>query len=107
MHDIWGESWVPELDLCCRIKYDENKRLKLDEEQLGFINDIDESNERVLIKGSAGTGKTLIARELSLRMAKLGYRVLLLCFTDALGTFFKRMCCPSKYNGIINSTIRP
>ena len=89
LHEIWGESWVPELDLCCRIKYDENKRLKFDKEQLELIHNIDESNERVLIKGPAGTGKTLIARELALRMAKLGYRVLLLCYTDALGIFLR------------------
>ncbi len=89
LHEIWGESWVPELDLCCRIKYDESERLKLDKRQLEIINNIDETNERVLIKGPAGTGKTLIARELALRTAKLGYRVLLLCFTDALGCFFK------------------
>ena len=89
LHEIWGESWVPELDLCCRIKYDESERLKLDKRQLEIINNIDETNERVLIKGPAGTGKTLIARELALRMAKLGHRVLLLCFTDALGHFFK------------------
>jgi hypothetical protein len=89
LHEIWGESWVPELDLCYRIKYDENKRLKLDKEQSELIHNIDESNERVLIKGSAGTGKTLIAREIALRMAKLGYGVLLLCYTDALGIFLK------------------
>jgi len=89
LHEIWGESWVPELDLCCRIKYDESKRLKLDERQLEIVDGIDETIERVLIKGPAGTGKTLIARELALREAKLGYRVLLLCFTDALGIFFK------------------
>jgi hypothetical protein len=90
LHEIWGESWVPELDLCSRIKYDESNRLKLDERQLEIIDNIDKTNERVLIKGPAGTGKTLIARELALRMAKHGYRVLLLCFTDALGIFFKK-----------------
>ncbi|MFC1488841.1 NERD domain-containing protein [Thermodesulfobacteriota bacterium] len=89
LHEIWGESWVPELDLCCRIKYDESECLKLDQRQLEIIDNIDETNERVLIKGTAGTGKTLLARELTLRMTKLGYRVLLLCFTDALGIFFK------------------
>lgn len=89
LHEIWGESWVPELDLCCRIKYDESERIKLDRKQLEIIGNIDETNERFLIRGSAGTGKTLIARELALKVANLGYSVLLLCFTDALGMCFK------------------
>ena len=37
---------------------------------------------RLLIKGSAGTGKTLLAREAALREARQGKRVLFLCYTE-------------------------
>ena len=56
--------------------------------QKELINSI-KNKEVTICSGPAGTGKTLIARELALKMAKLGHRVLLFCFTDALGTFFK------------------
>ncbi len=51
LHEIWGESWVPELNLCCRIKYDKNKRLKLDKKQLELIGSIDERMNEFSLKG--------------------------------------------------------
>jgi len=84
LHDFWGETWVPKLKLGEKVQIDLDHRIQLDEEQLGKLDEIEE-NDRVLIKGAAGTGKTLLARETALRQAARGKRVLLLCFTDALG----------------------
>ena len=39
----------------------------------------------MLLQGSAGSGKTILAREIALRQAEKGDKVLLLCFTEALG----------------------
>ncbi len=41
-------------------------------------------NPRVIVDGSAGTGKTLLAVEQARRSASAGRRVLLLCFNRAL-----------------------
>lgn len=86
LHEFWGETWVPRLSLGTKISSDAERRIKLDEEQLERLDEIEE-NDRVLISGAAGTGKTLFACEAALRCAKQGKRVLLLCFTDALGVY--------------------
>lgn len=43
------------------------------------------SNERLIVAGPAGTGKTLIAMELARRFAARGRRVALLCFNQLVG----------------------
>lgn len=48
------------------------------------------SNERLLITGAAGTGKTLIAMEVARRAAERGRRVGLLCFNQLVGTWIGR-----------------
>lgn len=42
-------------------------------------------NNRIIVSGGAGTGKTLIAMELARRRAELGDRVALLCFNQLVG----------------------
>jgi len=79
---------VPKLRLGEMIQLDADYRTQLDEDQLGKLDEIEE-NDRVLIKGSAGTGKTLLARETALRQVEKGKKVLLLCFTDALSHWLK------------------
>ena len=44
-------------------------------------------NDRALITGSAGTGKTLIALEIAVREIKKGRRVALLCYNRNLGNY--------------------
>jgi superfamily I DNA and RNA helicase len=75
---------VPTLNLGQKVRIDQDMRIQLDEEQLARLDEIEE-NDRVVIRGAAGTGKTLLAREVALRQAEAGEKVLLLCFTDALG----------------------
>jgi superfamily I DNA and RNA helicase len=81
---MWCESWVPEMSLLSRKKETEKKRLRLDKEQFNMLCRVIENN-RVIVKGKAGTGKTILTRELAKSEASRGARVLLLCFTDALG----------------------
>ena len=86
LHEFWGETWVPEICLGSRVQLDEENRLKLDHAQLEIMESY-EDNNRLLIQGGAGTGKTLLAMEVAQREAAKGKRVLLLCFTEALAAF--------------------
>lgn len=46
---------------------------------------LSELNDRLVVSGGAGTGKTLIAMEVALRAAERGYRVALLCYNQLVG----------------------
>lgn len=48
------------------------------------------TNERLLVTGAAGTGKTLIAMEVARRAAERGRRVALLCFNQLVGEWIGR-----------------
>ena len=86
LHALWGETWIPDICLGGRVEMDEEKRLQLDQAQIAILENLEENN-RLLIKGSAGTGKTLLAREAAIRETRQGKRVLFLCYTDALSAF--------------------
>jgi hypothetical protein len=89
LHEMWCESWVPEMRLSIVAKKDEERRIRLDKDQFSALWSL-RANDMVLVKGGAGTGKTLLARELAKCEVKDGRRVLLLCFTDALGSELSR-----------------
>lgn len=67
----------------------ERKLLSLTEEQYNVL-DLLGGNPRCLFEGAAGTGKTLLALEFARRAARLGDRVLLVCFNRLLGDWFVR-----------------
>ena len=46
-------------------------------------------NDRVLVEGTAGSGKTLLALEFALTLANRGERVLLLCYNRHLGAWLQ------------------
>ncbi|MGI6101758.1 MAG: NERD domain-containing protein [Bacillota bacterium] len=50
-----------------------------------------EENDRVFFRGSAGTGKTLLAIEQAKRLKMQGKRVLLLCFNRILGSWLREV----------------
>lgn len=49
-----------------------------------------EWNERLIVRGAAGTGKTLIAMEVARRASERGRRVALLCFNQLIGDWMRR-----------------
>jgi hypothetical protein len=83
LHRMWGETWVPSLSLGTRARALAERRCALDPVQLGILDGLLE-NERVLVQGGAGSGKTLLAAEAARRQAAAGRKVLLLCFTQPL-----------------------
>ena len=84
LHSMWCESWPPEMRLSIRSKLSEEERIKLDREQFCTLCRIIE-NDKVIVQGGAGTGKTVLAFELAKKEAASGRNVLLFCFTNALG----------------------
>jgi hypothetical protein len=66
-----------------RFDLDEQKYLALTEEQIDNYKTLLE-NKRILMRGCAGSGKTLIAQKLAIDLAESGERVLVLCFNRML-----------------------
>ncbi len=84
LHDLWGETWVPSLSLRDSVQAAGERLVSLDAEQMVVL-DIAGESRRAVVRGGAGSGKSLVARELCAREARKGGRVLYLCFTEALG----------------------
>jgi len=59
------------------------------EEQFGVVESI-QLNERSVIQGSAGTGKTMIAIESAIRAADEGKKVFLTCFNRIIGEWMQK-----------------
>lgn len=85
LHRLWGETWVPHVRLRDRIADAELRAVALNEQQLAIL-DIAGDTSRAVVDGPAGSGKTILARELCLRRARQRRSVIYLCFTDALAT---------------------
>ncbi len=64
----------------------EREQIELTDEQCRILARID-NNDRTLVLGSAGTGKTILAVDKMLRLAKSGKRVLYLCYNRLLGEY--------------------
>lgn len=62
---------------------------KFTEEQLEVIEGLDGVNERALIEGPAGTGKTVLAFEEARRASAVGSRTALLCFNQQLAAHLR------------------
>jgi hypothetical protein len=69
-----------------RIAREREQLIQITQEQLDVLNDL-EVNRRVVVQGSAGTGKTIIAQEFAKRLLEDGKSVLLVFykFHDGLG----------------------
>lgn len=73
-----------------RINYASGELLRLTEEQYRVLDGLS-TNERVIVRGGAGTGKTLLAVEEARRLARAGYRVFFSCFNRNLAVYLKTL----------------
>ena len=89
IHKLWGETWIPRLTLGLRVRHAADDRVELDRQQIALLDMLDQ-NARSLVEGPAGSGKTLLAREVALRQVAGGQRVLVLTFTEALAHWLAR-----------------
>ena len=71
------------LPLSARIESDEKTFIKLTAEQRKLLDALKE-NPKILIKGIAGSGKTIIAKEIAQESYENGLNVLFLCFNKSL-----------------------
>jgi len=69
--------------LGARFKYEEEKFVKLTNVQIDFFKRIF-SNNKIITKGYAGTGKTLIAIATAIEKLRSGKKILFLCFNRTL-----------------------
>lgn len=72
-----------------QIEETELQLLRLTEEQFVTLDTLAD-NERCLVEGAAGTGKTMLALEFARRSAATGRRTLLICFNRLLGDWLER-----------------
>ncbi len=100
VHDLWGETWTPGLNLGVASELRCAALLRLDAQQFEILQGLEE-NRTVLVTGSAGTGKTILAHAIALRLAEAGHKTLLLCFTEALARWLA-----SENPGHANLTVR-
>ncbi len=98
LHDLWGDTWVPHVRLADKVEDAEQRAVALNSDQLEIL-DIAGDNPRTLVEGSAGTGKTVVARELCARAGRAGKRALYLCFTDALARAVDRSLSSERLKG--------
>lgn len=83
LHQLWGETWTPRLALGDHARLRAEGLVALDQQQLHVL-DMLRRNQRCLVTGGPGTGKTLLASEMYRRLYARGAKPVLLCFTNAL-----------------------
>jgi hypothetical protein len=84
LYELWCESWPLKMTLSMQVSRDLSDRVMLDEAQFTALQAVLE-NDIVVVRGGAGTGKTILAGELARKEAEAGRRVLVLTYTEALG----------------------
>ncbi len=73
-----------------KIAYAEEALISLTEEQFRCLDQL-EDNPRCLIRGAAGTGKTLLAIEEAKRSVTLGQKVAFFCYNSMLANWLKQL----------------
>ena len=92
-------NFVPPLSVI--LNRSEEQLLSMTEEQLDIIMHMC-VNDRMMVEGAAGTGKTLLAAEQCRRSAATGEKVLYLCFNRVIAAFVREMFEQENRSGYID-----
>lgn len=82
------QTYNPDNREVIRRREEDTERILLDQQKI--VLQLSLQNERLIVSGAAGTGKTLMAMELALRAASNGQRVGLFCFNKLVGDWLHR-----------------
>jgi hypothetical protein len=74
-----------------RMASDERVLVRLTDEQAFILECLDE-NPRAVVRGSAGSGKTVLAASRAAQLARDGKRVLVLCYNNSLPGWIAQLC---------------
>lgn len=86
--NLFARSFELKIPMIVGLRADEDRIIQLTERQFAIL-DFLSFQRRALIKGGAGTGKTILAIEKAKRLAIDGFRTLLLCYNKSLATFIQ------------------
>ncbi len=89
LHDLFNRGFELNVSLSSELAADERRIEELTEQQKEFL-DLTAYQNRVVVKGGAGTGKTMLALEKAKRLASDGKKVLVLCFNSPLAAYLQR-----------------
>lgn len=81
--ELLAKSWELRPVMWGDIVREQNEQIRLTREQFRILDSLDR-RRRAIISGCAGSGKTLVATEKALRLAKQGFNVLLTCYNTNL-----------------------
>ena len=84
--DTLGRTFTLRCPLGAALVEEERRILTLTQQQVDVL-DMLSRLPRVMVRGAAGTGKTILAAEKARRLGKQGFRVLLTCFNRPLAAF--------------------
>lgn len=85
---VLARDWHLDSYSAYQIQDAEQKRKKLTEEQFELLYEL-QDNPKMLIRGCAGSGKTLLAAKKAQYLASLGYKVLLTCYNENLAKWIQ------------------
>lgn len=92
-------SFVPPLSII--LNRAEDQLLSMTQEQYQIIAAMS-INDRMMVEGAAGTGKTLLAAEQCRRSAIKGEKVLYLCFNNVIATYIREMFASENNDTLID-----
>jgi hypothetical protein len=89
LESVLANSFELRAPLALELREEERALLRLTEEQYRILDMLDRQ-VRVAIGGCAGAGKTFLAAEKARRLAKRGFRVLVVCYNKLLAEYLRR-----------------